>query len=152
MRADTAKAGYCVDCGAPVQTAEVQRLLYLVFLCHEIKKHEQAGRLGFETTHDLMREANERVGAMRRQLDGKRIPMAELATELERAVKFASEPVPSSSSSAMKVTDRLSSSSRYRRTTLGQEADCVNPGCGWVRPISAAYRTSWPRWLRLSLA
>ncbi len=80
-RADTARAGYCVDCGAPVQTAEVQRLLYLVFLCHEVKKHEQAGRLGFETTHDLMREANERVGAMRRQLDGKRIPMAELATE-----------------------------------------------------------------------
>ena len=34
----------CLDCGAPLQTGEVQRLRYLIFLCHEIKKHEKAGR------------------------------------------------------------------------------------------------------------
>jgi hypothetical protein len=79
--ADTARDGYCLNCGAPVQTSEVQRLHYLVFLCHEIKKHEQAGRLGYQAMHDLLREGNERIAAMRRMLDGKRLPLVEAAEE-----------------------------------------------------------------------
>jgi hypothetical protein len=91
---DTAKDGYCLDCGAPMQTAEVQRLHYLIFLCHEIKKHEQAGRLSFQSMHDLLREGNERIAAMRRQLDGKRIPMVDAGYELVEDEEPPKSPAP----------------------------------------------------------
>src|SRR5258707_11065072 len=55
---DSQKDGYCLDCGAPLQSDEVQRLRYLVCLCHEIRKHETAGRIGYQTMHDLLREGN----------------------------------------------------------------------------------------------
>jgi hypothetical protein len=90
-KANSEKDGYCLECGAPLRSAEVERLRYLVFLCHEIKKHEAAGRLGYQTMHDLLREGNERITAMRRMLDGKRIPTVEPAGEATAAPEQESD-------------------------------------------------------------
>ena len=51
----------------------VERLRYLVCLCHEVKKHERAGRLELSAAHGCLAEANGRIAALRRKLDGQRI-------------------------------------------------------------------------------
>ena len=44
-------AEYCAGCGAPVGTESADRLRYLVCICHEIKKHERAGRIDLSAAH-----------------------------------------------------------------------------------------------------
>jgi hypothetical protein len=39
---------HCPGCGASLRTAEVRLLRYQQFLCHEILRHLQAGRLTHE--------------------------------------------------------------------------------------------------------
>src|SRR5260370_24966209 len=73
------KGGFCLNCGAPVQTAEVQRLHYLVFLCHEIKKHEHACPPSYLAMHDLLRGATDHPPPTRPHPDAKRIPIALVA-------------------------------------------------------------------------
>jgi hypothetical protein len=83
-------AEFCVACGAPLQSGPVQRLRYLIFLCHEIKKHETAGRLNLATAHDLMAEGNNRIAALRRKLEKDRIPMVQVVAAPPAAVAEAS--------------------------------------------------------------
>src|SRR5262245_1030358 len=45
---------FCPECGAPAQGADVTALRHWVFLCHEVKKHEQAGRLPLAVAHGCM--------------------------------------------------------------------------------------------------
>jgi hypothetical protein len=68
---------YCSECGAPVHNAEVDRLRYLVFLCHEVNRHARAGRLPLAASHDCLRDANGRIVALRRRLDRERAPLVE---------------------------------------------------------------------------
>jgi hypothetical protein len=68
---------FCLECGLPLQTADVERLRYLIFLCFEIKKHMNAGRLNLATGHELMAEGNNRIAALRRKLDRERLPMVQ---------------------------------------------------------------------------
>ena len=68
---------FCSECGLPLQTADVERLRYLIFLCFEIKKHMNAGRLNLSTGHELMAEGNNRIAALRRKLDRERLPMVQ---------------------------------------------------------------------------
>ena len=51
----------------------MDRLRYLVCLCHEIKAHEQAGRLELSAAHGCLADANGRIAALRRQLNGRRL-------------------------------------------------------------------------------
>jgi hypothetical protein len=67
---------YCGACGAPAHTEAVDRLRYLVCLCHEITKHEQAGRLDLSAAHGCLADANGRIAALRRKLDRQRAPSA----------------------------------------------------------------------------
>jgi len=67
---------YCGACGAPAHTEAVDQLRYLVCLCHEIKKHEQAGRLDLSAAHGCLADANGRIAALRRKLDRQRAPSA----------------------------------------------------------------------------
>ena len=57
-------------------TDSVEQLRYLICLCHEIKNHEQAGRLDLSSAHGCLADANGRIAALRRKLDGQRIPSA----------------------------------------------------------------------------
>jgi hypothetical protein len=71
----TPDATACVGCGAAAHTADVARLRHLVFLCHEIKKHERAGRISLTAAHQALADANARIVALRRKLDGERVPL-----------------------------------------------------------------------------
>ncbi len=64
---------YCPECGAPTSGEEVDRLRYLVCLCHEIKSHERAGRLELSAAHGCLADANGRIAALRRKLNGRRL-------------------------------------------------------------------------------
>jgi hypothetical protein len=71
---------FCSECGAPVQGEAVERLRHLVFVCHEIKKHEKAGRISLAVAHDLMAEGNERIAALRGKLEEHRLPLVQAVT------------------------------------------------------------------------
>src|ERR1700730_13340935 len=47
----TAEDGFGAGCGATVQPPSVTKYRYLVNLCHEIKSHEEAGRLRLAHSH-----------------------------------------------------------------------------------------------------
>src|SRR5262245_21290245 len=64
------------ECGAPVQTPDVQKLRYLIFMCFEIKRLCASGRLTLSEADGCLADANARIAALRRKLDGERIPMA----------------------------------------------------------------------------
>jgi hypothetical protein len=66
----------CDECGAPAHTPDTQKLRYLVFVCHEIKRLYQAGQLAMAESDGCMADANQRITAVRRKLDAERIPLA----------------------------------------------------------------------------
>ena len=86
---------YCGACGAPADTDAVDRLRYLVCLCHEIKNHERAGRIDLSTAHGCLADANGRIAALRRKLDGQRIPSAIPVVKKTSAERFTEAPPPS---------------------------------------------------------
>src|SRR4051794_4338726 len=45
---------FCAECGAPAHGEGVTALRHWVFLCHEVRKHEQAGRLPLAVAHACM--------------------------------------------------------------------------------------------------
>jgi hypothetical protein len=76
-----AGAAFCVECGAPAHNEEVDTLRYLSLFCHEVNKHQKAGRLTLATAHDLLAAANEWIVARRKKLDRERVPLVEEAEE-----------------------------------------------------------------------
>ncbi len=64
---------YCPDCGAPAAGEPVDQLRRLVCLCHEVRKHERAGRLELSAAHGCLADANGRIAALRRKLNGQRV-------------------------------------------------------------------------------
>ncbi len=66
----------CPECGVPAVGKEVDRLRYLVCVCHEIKAHERAGRLELSAAHGCLADANGRIAALRRKLNDRRIAVA----------------------------------------------------------------------------
>ena len=70
------RADYCADCGAPANNETVDRLRYLVCVCHEIKKHEREGRLDLSAAHGCLADANSRIAGLRRKLNVERIAAA----------------------------------------------------------------------------
>jgi hypothetical protein len=64
----------CDECGAPAHTPDTQKLRYLIFVCFEIKKRQQSGSLTLAGADGCLAEANEQIAALRRKLDGQRIP------------------------------------------------------------------------------
>jgi len=68
-RAVAAEATDCEACGAPVHTADAQKLRYLVFVCHEIKRLYQAEQLAMAEADGCLADANQRIAAVRRKLD-----------------------------------------------------------------------------------
>ncbi|HEY7308764.1 MAG TPA: zinc ribbon domain-containing protein [Gemmataceae bacterium] len=71
-----ADAKDCDECGAPAHTGDTRRLRYFVFVCFEIKRLYQDGTLAMSETDGCLADANQRIAALRRKLDGERIPMA----------------------------------------------------------------------------
>lgn len=66
----------CDACGAPANTTDTHRLRYFVFVCHEINRFHKASLLTLAEADGCLAESNERIAALRRKLDGERIPMA----------------------------------------------------------------------------
>jgi hypothetical protein len=75
-RAVAPDASSCDECGAPAHTPDVQKLRYLIFVCFEIKRLSASGRLALAEADGCLADANARIAAVRRKLDGERIPMA----------------------------------------------------------------------------
>jgi hypothetical protein len=73
-RAVARDATDCDECGAPAHTPETKKLRYLIFVCFEIKKLQQAGNLTLAAADGCLAECNEQIAALRRKLDGERIP------------------------------------------------------------------------------
>jgi hypothetical protein len=65
---------YCADCGAPANNDAVDSLRRLICVCHEIRKHEREHRLDLASAHGCMLDANGQIAALRRRLNGQRIP------------------------------------------------------------------------------
>ncbi|HZY90985.1 MAG TPA: hypothetical protein VFE78_39550, partial [Gemmataceae bacterium] len=82
----------CGECGAQTAAPEAQTLRYLAFLCHEVRKHEKAGRLNLSAAHDCLNQANGRLVALRKKLDAGRIPLVEAVTEALPEVPPSPEP------------------------------------------------------------
>jgi hypothetical protein len=82
----------CAECGAPARSEKVRRLRYLIFLCHELIKHEKAGRVPLASSHELMTECNERIAALRRNLELERVPMVVAAAEPTPATALPAVP------------------------------------------------------------
>jgi hypothetical protein len=112
---DPQTAEFCPECGVPLQSREVERLRYLVFLCHEIKKHEKAGRINLATAHDLMAEGNDRIAALRQKLEKERIPFVQVAPHPTPPPRPLPEAVPAA---------KAASSQRKKRT---ERAETVSP-------------------------
>ncbi|HEV3258957.1 MAG TPA: hypothetical protein VG013_18950 [Gemmataceae bacterium] len=83
----SAAAEFCTDCGAPLDSAVVRSLRFLNFLCHETKRHEEAGRLSLAQAHEFLTETRERIAGLRRRLEKERIPQATEAVQAEPAVR-----------------------------------------------------------------
>jgi hypothetical protein len=73
---------------------KVDRLREFIFVCHEIKKHEKAGRIPLAVSHDLMAEGNERIAALRGRLEEQRVPLVQAVTARPPAPPPAAVPVP----------------------------------------------------------
>src|SRR5215469_15577529 len=71
----------CAECGALTSTPEAHEVRYLACLCHEVRKHEKAGRLNLSAAHDCLGRANDRLVALRKKLDAERIPLVESVSE-----------------------------------------------------------------------
>jgi hypothetical protein len=80
----------CPGCGAPVQGGDATALRYLVFLCFEVRKHQESGRLTLAAADDCLSDANARIRALRTRMDRQRVPLAEAAPEPQaRAARLA---------------------------------------------------------------
>ncbi len=71
----------CGECGALTSTPEAHAVRYLACLCHEVRKHEKAGRLNLSAAHDCLGRANGRLVALRKKLEAERIPLVEAVPE-----------------------------------------------------------------------
>ncbi len=87
-----ASAKFCASCGAPGHSPAVRSLRFLTFLCHEIKKHADGGRLGLAQAHHCMTEARQRLAALRARLEKQRVPLAVAVAE----TPIAKNPAPAS--------------------------------------------------------
>jgi hypothetical protein len=67
-------ARHCEECGAPAHDPDTEKLRYLVFSCHEIKRMYKAGCLALAEVDGCLADANQRIAALRRKLDRERIP------------------------------------------------------------------------------
>ncbi|HEV3116789.1 MAG TPA: hypothetical protein VGY58_07030 [Gemmataceae bacterium] len=65
---------YCSDCGVPWDSPAVHSLRFMAFLCHEIKRHEEAGRLALAQAHNLLTVTRERMAALNNRLEKARAP------------------------------------------------------------------------------
>jgi hypothetical protein len=74
----------CDWCGAPMQNKDATALRYLIFLCFEVRKQQQAGRLNLAAADDCLADANARIASLRRTLDRDRIPLAQAVEEPHR--------------------------------------------------------------------
>jgi hypothetical protein len=79
----------CSECGAPVRTGDATAWRYLVFLCHEVARHRDAGRLTLAAADDCLADARGRMAAARSRMDRERVPLANAAA----ADLGASEPL-----------------------------------------------------------
>jgi hypothetical protein len=80
---------WCRTCGAPARTGDATAWRYLVFLCHEVARHRDAGRLTLAGADDSLADARARMAAVRSRLDSKRVPLAQATAET-----FPAEPPP----------------------------------------------------------
>jgi hypothetical protein len=79
----------CPECGAPVQGGDATALRYLVFLCFEVRKHQESGRLPLAAADDCLADANARIKALRARMDRERVPLAQAAPPRARAARLA---------------------------------------------------------------
>ncbi len=84
----------CPECGAPVQGGDATALRYLLFLCLEIRKHQESGRLTLAAADDCLADANSRINALRSRLDRERIPLAEAAPPASGRLAATALPAP----------------------------------------------------------
>jgi hypothetical protein len=91
-RAVESAAKACDECGAPVHVADATRLRFYVFLCHEINRFYKSGQLALAEVDGCLAEANQRIKALRRKLDGERIPLA-VAAEASPVARAPAPPV-----------------------------------------------------------
>jgi len=75
---------FCMECGAPLDSAAVRSLRFLSFLCHETRHHEEAGRLSLAQAHMFLAEARQRMAGLRTRLEKERLPQAIEAITAER--------------------------------------------------------------------
>jgi hypothetical protein len=86
------KAPACDECGAPAHTPDTQRLRHLIFVCHEIKRFHHAGLLALTEADGCLAESNERIAALRRKLDGERVPLVLPADAITASAPTAATP------------------------------------------------------------
>jgi hypothetical protein len=70
------RAQDCGECGAPAHTPETQRLRFLLFVCREIERWRGGGLLALTEADGCLADSNALIAALRRKLDGERIPLA----------------------------------------------------------------------------
>jgi hypothetical protein len=97
---------YCDECGAPAHTTDTNKLRYLIFVCFEIKRLAASGRLTLSETDGCLADANARIAAVRRKLDGERIPMAVAADPKTAAASEAIAPADQISTPPRRTTSR----------------------------------------------
>lgn len=67
---------YCETCGAPTDSPAVRSLRFQSLLAHELRQHEEAGRLSLTQAHECLNQTAERVAALRSRLEKERLPTA----------------------------------------------------------------------------
>jgi hypothetical protein len=83
----------CRACGAPVRTGDATAWRYLVFLCHEVARHRDAGQLTLAAADDCLADARARMASARSRLDRERVPLAQAPPDLGAAETFDVLPV-----------------------------------------------------------
>lgn len=64
----------CPECGSPQHTPEVRLLRYQTFVCHEVRRHQQAGRLSKEQWGTFLTDTPERQLELLKRIDAGMAP------------------------------------------------------------------------------
>jgi hypothetical protein len=78
------QAKACDQCGAPLQNSDATAIRYLIFLCFEVRKQQEAGRINLSAADGCLADANARISTLRRKLDAERVPLEEAAPPAQR--------------------------------------------------------------------
>jgi hypothetical protein len=106
----------CDVCGAPLQGSDATALRYLMFLCLEARKQQEAGRLNLAAADDCLADANARLASLRSKLDRDRIPLAEVVEDPQHRAGRLAETLRESSGPADIPEATLATAPAYQRT------------------------------------